>query len=173
MVCAELVLAGVSFLNESEIRASEALGLDVQPMEEFRKAETLREAEAWVLRFYASAIEIQRRSRVSASDRVVGRAAKFVADNLANPELGVGMVAREIYVNEDYLSSLFKRRHGLPLVKYIARCRRERARDLMDGGADNLAYVAEAVGFEDQNYFGKCFKKHFGVAPSLYAERRG
>jgi two-component system, response regulator YesN len=171
MVCAELVLAGVSFLSESEIRASEVLGADVQPMEEFRKAETLDEAELWVLRFYAAAIDRQRRSRVPASDRIVERAAKLIEASLDNPELGVTMVAREIHVNEDYLSSLFKRRHGLPLVKYIARRRMEKARDLMDGGASNMAYVAEAVGFEDQNYFGKCFKKHFGVAPSVYSER--
>lgn|GEM_PF-569805 len=171
MVCVELVLAGISFLGESELRASEVLGRDAQPLEEIRKAETLKEAQDWVLRFYAAAVERQRKSRVPASNRLVARAARLIGESLGNPELGAGMVAREIHVNEDYLSSLFKREHGMPLVKYIARRRMEKARELIDGGASNLAYVAEAVGFEDQSYFGKCFRKHFGVAPSVYAER--
>jgi AraC-like DNA-binding protein len=35
--------------------------------------------------------------------------------------------------------------------------------------ADTIAQVGYAVGFNDQSYFTKCFKKQFGVTPTEFS----
>jgi two-component system response regulator YesN len=112
----------------------------------------------------------QQENNVPASRRLVDRAVKLIGARFSDPELNVGALSRELRVNEDYLSASFKKEYGIPLVKFLTRFRLEKARDLMNDGMVNLAYIAERVGYEDPNYFGKCFKKHFGVAPSKFLE---
>jgi two-component system response regulator YesN len=34
-----------------------------------------------------------------------------------------------------------------------------------------IAEIALKVGFNDSNYFSKCFKSHFGVPPSTYQKQ--
>jgi two-component system, response regulator YesN len=35
-----------------------------------------------------------------------------------------------------------------------------------------LSVVSEQVGYSDANYFSKSFKKHFGVTPTEYEQRK-
>jgi AraC-like DNA-binding protein len=44
----------------------------------------------------------------------------------------------------------------------------KRAAALLSSQADSVAQIGFAVGFEDQSYFSKSFKKQFGVSPSEY-----
>ncbi len=170
LICAELVLLGVSFLNENALSVRDVLGEDAHPLDEIMMVETLKEAKSWVLRFYASCVARQSENSVPASRRLVDRAVKLIGMRFSDSELCVMSISRELHVNEDYLSSTFKKEYGIPLVKFLTRFRLEKARDLMNEGLVNLAYIAERVGYEDPNYFGKCFKKHFGVAPSKFIE---
>ena len=38
----------------------------------------------------------------------------------------------------------------------------------MRTGFDNISEIAIAVGFQNANYFSKCFKKEYGISPSDY-----
>ena len=42
------------------------------------------------------------------------------------------------------------------------------AKDLLMSGSCGIAETAEAVGFEDANYFSRVFKKHTGQSPSAF-----
>jgi two-component system, response regulator YesN len=42
------------------------------------------------------------------------------------------------------------------------------AKEQMDSGNKKLFEVADLVGFNDPYYFSRCFKKMFGVSPSIY-----
>ena len=55
--------------------------------------------------------------------------------------------------------------HGLN--DFLINCRMEKAIYYAKNG--NLMYItAKKVGIPDPNYFGKCFKKHTGMAYSEY-----
>jgi len=47
--------------------------------------------------------------------------------------------------------------------------RLQRAAHLIRAKADNVAQIGYAVGFNEQSYFSKRFRKKFGVSPSEYS----
>ena len=56
---------------------------------------------------------------------------------------------------------------GRSIISYLIGERMEAAKQLLGEGA-LLHDVAVAVGFEDYNYFARCFKKHVGYTPLQY-----
>ena len=48
----------------------------------------------------------------------------------------------------------------------------DRAKRLLDEGAENITALSARCGYEDPNYFSKCFRKQFGISPLYYAGQR-
>ncbi len=57
---------------------------------------------------------------------------------------------------------------GMSPNDYIRKARMEAAAELLINTNLTAAEVAYKVGFEDQYYFSKSFKKYFGTPPSKY-----
>ena len=55
---------------------------------------------------------------------------------------------------------------NLSLQAFIRNIRLERSMELLKNSDSSIADIAHRVGFEDANYFSRCFKKQFGVSPS-------
>jgi AraC-like DNA-binding protein len=53
-------------------------------------------------------------------------------------------------------------------LRYLTRCRIERAIDLLRGDLRPLADVAEEVGYGSEVAFSKAFKRHVGVGPGAF-----
>jgi len=90
--------------------------------------------------------------------------------------------AREIYVAEladlahlsaDRYTTLFKSVTGTTPMRYLLRFRLQRACEMMKHTRLNIQQIASAVGFDDQLYFSRMFKKAYGVTPTEYSGRFG
>lgn len=60
----------------------------------------------------------------------------------------------------------FKAGTGLSPMNYLKIYRMEAAYRYLQSGKRNIGEIATLCGFSDPNYFTRCFKTHFGVAPS-------
>ena len=67
-----------------------------------------------------------------------------------------------------YCDTVFKKEVGRSIVDYALDRRIEEARRLLLEGTMPLAEIAEAVGFDDYNYFSRVFKKRSGYSPTAY-----
>lgn len=65
-----------------------------------------------------------------------------------------------------HLGRKFKEETGLSPMNYIKIYRMEVAYKLLKSGKRNVSEIAMQCGYPDPNYFTRCFKNHFGVAPS-------
>ena len=63
---------------------------------------------------------------------------------------------------------IFKAGVGLTPTEYINRLRINQAKELLSNTDMSVCEIAEAVGFADQNYFGRVFKKQTGTSPKKY-----
>ncbi|TCL72358.1 two-component system response regulator YesN [Hydrogenispora ethanolica] len=88
-------------------------------------------------------------------------------------KINLDYVASLANMNSAYFSRLFKKECGLGFVEYLNRIRMEKAKQLLQNSAVKLLEIAEKVGFEDVNYFGKTFKRYTGMSPSEYREQFG
>jgi signal transduction histidine kinase/DNA-binding LacI/PurR family transcriptional regulator/AraC-like DNA-binding protein/ActR/RegA family two-component response regulator len=101
---------------------------------------------------------------------LVKRAVAYFQQNY-DQALTRSMVADEIGVSNDYLSTIFKRELGLTLWDYLNRYRITCARRLLDGSNQTITEVAHAVGFDDPAYFSRIFRRLVGMSPSAYREK--
>ena len=71
-------------------------------------------------------------------------------------------------MSASYLSNLFREETGVTLTEYINRLRIERASVWLRLSDESIAKIGERVGFLDENYFTRVFKRIKGVPPSVY-----
>ena len=82
-------------------------------------------------------------------------------------------VSAYIYLSPSYFSKVFKEEMGQNFNSYLNRIRIEKAKQLLLTDNIQLVHISGMVGFEDQSYFTKVFKKLTGVTPGKYRELRG
>lgn len=75
---------------------------------------------------------------------------------------------KHFQMNYDYLNRLFKKKNGAPIFNYLNTIRIDKAVDMLICSDTKACEIAEAVGFCDEYYFSKIFKKHMGVSPKNY-----
>lgn len=100
-------------------------------------------------------------------NELVQSAKKYVHSHLKE-DLRVMEVSRQLGVNPDYLSHLFRTETGIRYIDYVNQVRIERACERLKFTNDKIYEIGELCGFENTNYFIKVFKKHTGMTPLDY-----
>lgn len=93
---------------------------------------------------------------------------RFLEENIDKAELSVEDFSASLGVSRAVFFKKTKMLLGTSPVDFIREFRIKRAVQLIDGGIHSMADVAFKCGFNDPNYFSKCFKKQVGVTPSEY-----
>lgn len=95
-------------------------------------------------------------------------ALNFIEKNYRNPDISVTSVAEHIKIDRTYLYRLFKKETGTSVIDYINDCRIATAETMLVDKSISIKDVAYSVGFTDQMYFSKVFKKAKGMSPTEY-----
>jgi two-component system response regulator YesN len=86
-------------------------------------------------------------------------------------ELSLKKVGDAFFINQSYLSRLFKQKTGINYVEYLTDIRIQKAILLLKNSNMKMYQIAEQVGIIDPHYLGVCFKKVTGVSMSEYKKR--
>ena len=87
--------------------------------------------------------------------------------------VSVSGIASSLYYSPDYLNYVFKQSCKETILEYIARCKIERAKEMLLDPSLKLYQIADALGYAHTAYFSNLFKKHTGITPKDYRERIG
>ena len=87
-----------------------------------------------------------------------------------NPSLEV--VAGKSHLAPNYFHSLFSATFDVTLFAYMLKRRMYTARQLLSNTTMTVKEVAANVGYDNEFYFSRVFKKQFGVSPSRSRQRR-
>ena len=82
-------------------------------------------------------------------------------------------VSNHVYLNPSYFSKIFKNEMKSTFVSYVNKMRISTSKNMLLDSSVPLTDIANLVGFEDQSYFTKVFKKATGVTPGRFREARG
>ncbi|RUS47831.1 response regulator [Cohnella sp. AR92] len=93
--------------------------------------------------------------------------AKYIEQNY-NRELTLQDIASQFYLSREYISRRFKQEFGENLSDFLGRIRIDKAKLLLGNPQLRIADIAEMVGYADEKYFSKVFKKLEGVSPNQY-----
>ncbi|MCQ4087599.1 helix-turn-helix domain-containing protein [Saccharibacillus sp. JS10] len=83
-------------------------------------------------------------------------------------ELTLQDLADRFFLSREYISRRFKREFGENVFDYLANIRLERAKRLLLGSEMTVVRIAELVGYQDEKYFSRVFKKSTGCTPNEF-----
>ena len=111
--------------------------------------------------------EEKRTQKEQTDNRLVNRAAEYINEHYSE-NITLGDVANEIEISAGYLSSLFSEHMDCGFVDYLNQVRIEHACTYLKQNKLKVYEVAFRVGFRDEKYFSKVFKKITGMSPAEY-----
>ncbi len=168
----ELVVLLSRAAAEAGASVEDALSLDYRFLKRFQEIQTPEDLayliDAVLARFVALAFSFRAVKHASAIEKGLRFARKRLTTGvtLADTASAAGL-------SSAYFSRIFKEETGESFSEHLNRLRVERAAALLLGGDDTLAEIATKVGFEDQSYFTKVFKRVKGVSPGRYRSSGG
>jgi two-component system response regulator YesN len=83
-------------------------------------------------------------------------------------EMSLTSLAEQLYVNPNYLSSLFKIQTGLTFTHHLTRTRMKKAKSLLRETTLKIYEICEQVGYTDQAHFSRVFKALESISPYEY-----
>lgn len=102
---------------------------------------------------------------------LVRRAQEYVEMHLSQ-DTSLQAIADYVFVHPVYLSRIYKAETGEGLSAYILRLKMTRAEAILLETNKKIHEIAEELGYDNTTYFIKVFKKHFGMTPKDFRDRR-
>ena len=103
----------------------------------------------------------------SSSSQYVLAAIKYIQFNYSH-DISVDDIAKAVGVSRSHLYRVFMSNVGQSPIDYLTSYRISEACSLLKNSSLSIAEIAVSVGFFDQFYFSRVFKKVKGVPPSKY-----
>lgn len=102
--------------------------------------------------------------------QVVADMERYIADHFTEP-IQVQDVAYHVELSPGYANLLYRSATGRTLHQVITNLRMQRAKELLETGAEMIQDVATKCGFTSSGYFITVFRRHFGVTPGEFKRR--
>lgn len=99
------------------------------------------------------------------------RATIYIEEHFSE-ELTIDRLAEIAGLSAKYFVDIFKKTYGVSAHDYLTQIRIDQAKRLMLRGDLLLRDVAHEVGYDDEYYFSRRFKKTVGIAPSAFVKKR-
>jgi AraC family transcriptional regulator of arabinose operon len=111
-----------------------------------------------------------------AGDAALHPAVRAARDALAaapGERASVASLARRVRMSPSHLAHLFSAQLGVTPMRYLERCRLDRAKQLLLGTALPIARIAEDCGFADPFHFSTRFRRAVGASPRRFRRTGG
>ncbi|GIO66753.1 hypothetical protein J21TS3_15740 [Paenibacillus cookii] len=116
----------------------------------------------------ASRMLTQRHSR---ENHIIYDIAAYLENHYAE-DISLQDMAARFFLSREYISRRFKQEFGVNISDFLAGVRIEKAKLLLLNPQLRIAQVAEMVGYQDEKYFSKVFKKQEGQTPNEYRKEQ-
>lgn len=96
----------------------------------------------------------------------------YIKQNYQHKNLSIDSIAAHFFMSPQYIPKLFKKAFGISITQYISNTRIAAAKTLIKTQDMGIKNIAEAVGYEDANYFSRLFKKKTGMTFTEYKKQQ-
>jgi DNA-binding response OmpR family regulator len=93
----------------------------------------------------------------------------IIEEYMSDASFSVEQLAEKANLSRTQLLRKLKGLTGLSPNDFIKDLRLKKAADMIIQNADTITQIGYMVGFNDQSYFSKCFKKQFGSTPKEFS----
>ncbi len=136
----------------------------INELADLREFSDLKNYVTMVLKNLISYISSYKKSK---NIDVVEKTKEYIEKNYMH-DLSLDKLAQHVSMSSFYLSRIFSKVEGTSIKIYIIKIRMEKAKGLLIEGNKSVKQIAFEVGYVDQNYFSKAFKKYTNISPKEY-----
>ena len=101
---------------------------------------------------------------------IIHRCIQYIGTGYAE-HLTLESAARALFLSPDYLSRIFSKETGTSFNRYLNNVRITKAKELIRSGNLRLTDISQMVGYDDQSYFTKVFRRITGISPNEYRKK--
>lgn len=94
----------------------------------------------------------------------------YIRDNFQK-DITLSDIAERFYLSREYISRKFKQQFNKTITGYITQLRIEKSKELLQNPHLKICEVGSSVGYKNDKYFIKVFKKIEGVTPREFQTR--
>lgn len=98
---------------------------------------------------------------------IVFKATAYMKEHIAE-RLTLDQVAAQVFLSKSYFCRILKSELGCTFTEYVNHLRVERGKTLLRSTRKSVAEIALEVGFGDQSYFTRIFKRQTGCSPGRF-----
>lgn len=139
---------------------------------QIKSSNTIFQTKEIVVALFASTMKHVAGSHKGETYKSVEKAKEYIHQHYTE-DLTLDAIASDIFISSCYLSCIFKKETGRSVVEYINYCRLKKAKEIIDTQRNiRVNDISELVGYNDSFYFSKCFKKQYGITPSVYQKNK-
>ena len=110
-------------------------------------------------------------SKPDEGDAFIDQLHRIIRKNIPNTEFNIDAIASEMGLSRSAFYKKVKGQTGFAPVDLIKEFRLSYAVELLQTTNHSITEVAFRSGFADSSYFGKCFRKRYGMSPREYIQQ--
>ncbi|RCX19364.1 AraC family two component transcriptional regulator [Anaerobacterium chartisolvens] len=129
----------------------------------------LKDMTALIKEFMVNIAKHIEQYRINNSNRIIHRAIDYIDKHYAQ-EVSLQSLALHLNLSKHYVCYLFKKETGDNISHYINKVRIEKAKHLILESNYKIKEIYDRLGFSDQQYFCKIFKKITGMTVVQYRD---
>ncbi len=168
----ELVVLLSRAAMEGGADVEEIFGLNYRYLNQVHKHKSIEDLAYWLsqimVRFTDFVFDFRSVKHADSLFRAVEYIKKHFTERISLEE-----VAAKVFLSPAYFSKIFKEEMKCNFTAYVNRLRIDQSKSLLRETNIPLVDIAGMVGYEDQSYFTKVFRKITGTSPGKYRESRG
>ncbi|SLL31999.1 response regulator containing a CheY-like receiver domain and an HTH DNA-binding domain [Mycobacteroides abscessus subsp. abscessus] len=112
-----------------------------------------------------------KRQNTRKSRNVIHEIEKYVTANY-HREIKLQEISEHFYISREYISRKFKQEYQINISEYLVAIRIKKAQELLRSSNLKVYDIANMIGYQDDKYFRKVFKKIVGVSPNEFREMK-
>lgn len=86
-------------------------------------------------------------------------------------DLSLSVLSERFHFSPQYIAKKFKELYNTTVMTYLTEIRMDKARSLLQFTDKPVSEIGNSLGYDDENYFGKVFKKQQGVSPLQFRKQ--
>lgn len=110
---------------------------------------------------------IKKQNRNFASSLKVETIVAYMQENLSR-HITLEELSELVELSPTYVTRIFKESTGCSVISYFNKMKMDKAKELLLEGDHTIKQMAHLLGFVDEFYFSRLFKKSEGVSPTEY-----
>ncbi|KXG42976.1 response regulator transcription factor [Tepidibacillus decaturensis] len=120
---------------------------------------------------FIALFSVYHKEKVKKESNIIYEIKQFLENNYQT-DIKLHHISERFFLSREYISRKFKQEYNENITDYMVKIRMDKAKELLTYSNLPIREIASLVGYQDEKYFSKVFKKYTGFTPNDYRKSK-